>query len=306
MQAVDLFGEPIANGHKSVLAQSFDYPPFSVLNAREGWWQERKRQWLALGIKSEEGRDIDPTSVPKNLPEGHYMAGRGNNEGGSIFDPVLTELFYRWFTPPGGLIADPFAGGSVRGVVAGVLGYGYKGFELRGEQVDANRAQAAMITPEADVTWQAGDSAATVPQWAGAADFLFSCPPYGDLEVYSDDPTDISGMDYPDFLVAYRAIIAAAVAKMKDDSFAAFVVGDFRDKKGFYRNFVSHTIDAFIDAGAGYYNEAILVTCVGTLPIRIGRQFRAGRKLGKTHQNIVVFCKGNPKRAAQKCEGVLE
>ena len=52
----DLFGEPVLTGHKSVLAQTFDYPPFSVLNAREGWWQERKRQWLALGIKSEVGR----------------------------------------------------------------------------------------------------------------------------------------------------------------------------------------------------------------------------------------------------------
>jgi hypothetical protein len=52
----DLFGEPIVDGHKSVLAQTFEYPPFSVLNAREGWWQERKRQWLALGIKSEVGR----------------------------------------------------------------------------------------------------------------------------------------------------------------------------------------------------------------------------------------------------------
>jgi len=56
MRETDLFGEPVINGHKSVLAQTFDYPPFSVLNAREGWWQERKRQWLALGIKSEVGR----------------------------------------------------------------------------------------------------------------------------------------------------------------------------------------------------------------------------------------------------------
>ena len=56
MVETDLFGEPVVNGHKSVLAQTFAYPPFSVLNAREGWWQERKRQWLALGIKSEVGR----------------------------------------------------------------------------------------------------------------------------------------------------------------------------------------------------------------------------------------------------------
>ena len=56
MNDLDLFGEPVINGHKSVLARTFEYPPFSVLNAREGWWQDRKRQWLALGIKSEVGR----------------------------------------------------------------------------------------------------------------------------------------------------------------------------------------------------------------------------------------------------------
>lgn len=38
------------------LAERFGVPPFSVLNAREGAWQDRKRQWMALGIKSELGR----------------------------------------------------------------------------------------------------------------------------------------------------------------------------------------------------------------------------------------------------------
>lgn len=38
------------------LGERFGLPPFSVLNAREGWWQDRKRAWLALGIKSEVGR----------------------------------------------------------------------------------------------------------------------------------------------------------------------------------------------------------------------------------------------------------
>jgi hypothetical protein len=38
------------------LAERFGVPPFSVLNAREGWWQARKAAWLALGIKSELGR----------------------------------------------------------------------------------------------------------------------------------------------------------------------------------------------------------------------------------------------------------
>lgn len=38
------------------LAAQFGAPPFSVLDARQGWWQTRKRQWLALGIQSEIGR----------------------------------------------------------------------------------------------------------------------------------------------------------------------------------------------------------------------------------------------------------
>lgn len=53
----DLFGDDVRpDPHGSLLAVAWEYPPFSVLNAREGWWQERKRQWLALGIKSELGR----------------------------------------------------------------------------------------------------------------------------------------------------------------------------------------------------------------------------------------------------------
>jgi len=38
------------------LSAQFGIPPFSVFNAREGWWQERKRAWLSLGIQSELGR----------------------------------------------------------------------------------------------------------------------------------------------------------------------------------------------------------------------------------------------------------
>lgn len=53
---VDLFGDVVRDPHGSLLGEEFLVPPFSVLSAREGWWQERKRKWLALGIKSELGR----------------------------------------------------------------------------------------------------------------------------------------------------------------------------------------------------------------------------------------------------------
>jgi ParB/Sulfiredoxin domain len=51
-------GEPAAEPGQGIgsLAERFGVVPFSVLNAREGWWQDRKRAWLALGIQSELGR----------------------------------------------------------------------------------------------------------------------------------------------------------------------------------------------------------------------------------------------------------
>ena len=225
--------------------------------------------------------------------------------GTSIFDPVICELAYSWFSPPGGVVLDPFAGGSVRGIVASHVGRQYIGCELRAEQVEANRAQENIAVDPMPV-WHCTDSRNIDKVCADVqADMVFSCPPYADLEVYSDDPNDLSTLAYAEFLKAYREIIAKACGLLKQDRFACFVVGDVRDRKGNYYNFVGDTVEAFKAAGLNYYNEAILVTAVGSLPIRAGKQFAASRKLGKTHQNVLVFVKGDGKRAAQAC-GTVE
>lgn len=56
LDGYDLFGEIARPKAENVLSRRFGYPPFTVLNARGGWWQERKRQWIAIGIKGEIGR----------------------------------------------------------------------------------------------------------------------------------------------------------------------------------------------------------------------------------------------------------
>ena len=48
------------NEDRQTLAERFGVPPFSVLDARQGYWQERKRAWLSLGIQSELGRGAAP------------------------------------------------------------------------------------------------------------------------------------------------------------------------------------------------------------------------------------------------------
>lgn len=590
----DLFGDAIQPPKRGKIADEFLVPPFTILNAREGFWQDRKRAWLSQGIKSEVGRGgkgayptsgsasdmsiqgVNAGSGPaaeahrrKSGPARAFNMGMNasaengwgleddHGSGTSIFDPVVCELVYRWFCPPDGTVLDPFAGGSVRGVVAAMLGRRYWGCDLRDEQIAANNDQANDIldggacdpdqltpcvrvgdvwlkrddlcdvhgasggkartcwslaqratrglttagsrqspqvylvaamakalglpfvahVPEGDVStgpvaravaigatviqhragyntvicarsreyaaehgyteipfgmeceeavtqtsrqvanvpdgvgrivvpvgsgmslagvlwglrntgrripvvgvvvgsdpverldryappswremvelvpsgvdyerhvagaiggvdldpvyeakcvpfvgpgdlfwivghrdpvaasyrrprWACGDSATVIPASAPECDLVFSCPPYGDLEVYSDDPKDLSAMEWQAFLTAYRAIVAASVARLRKDRFACFVVGDFRDGRGLYRNFVAETIAAFHAAGAALYNEAILVTAVGSLPVRVRKQFAVSRKMGKTHQNILVFVKGDPKRATVAC-----
>lgn len=388
----NLFGDAIEPPSRGKLSDQFVVPPFSVLDARSGYWQDRKRAWLALGIESELGRgagvwiESDETGSPADRQRDYQSrlspggsarpacdysqrergdgAGRpiGRTDGNllgfsaaatirrggvgfdgskvlrrersdldrsqglgatcdayrnagdevdgaaatgtSIFDPIICELTYRWFCPPHGFVLDPFAGGSVRGIVAALLERQYYGIDLSARQIKANQIQAARICGDLKPTWAVGD-AMTVALPTRAA-VLLSCPPYGDLEIYSDDSRDLSQMAYPEFLAAYRAIIARCAAVLADDRFACFLVGDFRDDRGIYRNFVAETIAAFQAAGLEFYNEAILVTAVGSLPIRVTKGFNVSRKLGRTHQHYLCFVKGDPRRAAEACNGQLE
>jgi len=53
---------------------------------------------------------------------------------------------------------------------------------------------------------------------------LFTCPPYVDLEVYSDKKEDLSTMKYEDFKKAYFKIIKESCDLLKDNRFAVIVI----------------------------------------------------------------------------------
>jgi hypothetical protein len=292
------FGQDLMRGEHKIGEASTGGVLYDAPSAADPAFYQKKR-----AAEAKVGRELTTAEFLRD----HYVAPDGStvaSSGTSIFDPTLTELLYRWFSPPGGLILDPFAGGSVRGVVASKLGRRYLGVELRKEQVEANRAQAEEIcaAEEHQPVWHHGDSTNLDKIAADVeADFVFSCPPYADLEIYSDDPRDLSTMEYPAFRSAYAEIIRKACDRLKEHRFAAFVVGDARGPDGNYYGIPYDTIAAFRAAGLHLYNEAVLVTPVGSLPIRVGRQFATTRKLGKTHQNVLIFLKGDAKRATTAC-----
>ena len=296
---VNLFGEEELDVTQSVLRQKFIEPPFSIIDTRQANWQERKRTWKQLGIRPE----IVNNNNTKTFNISDWAAEKADKDmpAISIFDPALCEVIYKWFVPDGGSILDPFAGGAVRGIVANFMGYHYTGIDIRQEQIDDNRSQALDILPvNNQPQWYVGDSDKLLGKWVadcedmlegeGYYDFVFSCPPYADLEKYSDLEGDISNMNYTDFLSAYRSIIAKACFLLKPGGMAAFVVGEVRDKKGNFYGLVPDTVKAFRDAGMAFYNEIIMVTPTGTAAIRAGGMMK-NKKIVRTHQNILVFIK---------------
>ena len=283
MKNVDLFGVEIQED--VLLRDKFIEPPFSILDTKSGSWQQRKKQWSKLGIKSEVGRDsvvinMGTTNVSKNSAS--YV---------SIFDPALCEVLYHWFCPTNGKILDPFAGGSVRGIVANKLGFKYTGIDIRQEQIDSNREQGLNILEvNNQPQWYVGDSNEVLDGFTEKYDFVFSCPPYADLEVYSDLPNDISNMNYNDFMIAYKSIIKKSCDLLKEGCYACFIVGEVRDKKGNYIGFVPDTIKSFMECGMKFYNEAILLNAVASASMRANGNMKT-EKLVKIHQNVLIFKK---------------
>lgn len=284
----DLFGNEIIED--VLLRDKFIEPPFSVLDTKTGSWQKRKNQWKRIGIKSEVGREVQ---YKYGFNPNEMQSGKKEEDRVSVFDPALCEVIYHWFCKDGGRILDPFCGGSVRGIVASYLGYDYLGIDIRPEQIASNYEQAKEIFKDKNKypDWICGDSNEVIePMEETDFDLVFSCPPYADLEVYSDMEGDISNMLYDDFLIAYRSIIKKSCDKLKSGGYAVFVVGEVRGKNGNYIGFVPDTIKAFMDCGMGYYNEAILLNPIASASLRANGNMKSG-KLVKIHQNVLVFKK---------------
>ena len=296
---IDLWGNEVTKVYE--LKDDYIEPPFSVMDTKQGRWQRRRNKWKSLGIESELGRKVDGAHFAGR----HRQAERSGKKPAestqrildvgehSIFDPVVCELAYHWFCPhKESKILDPFAGGSVRGIVANTKGHKYTGIELRKEQVESNRKQAQKILDKDNQPqWIEGDSNQILDKFnGGQCDFIFSCPPYGNLEIYSNMKEDISNMDYPQFLPIYKSIIKKSCKLLKQGELACFVVGEFRDKQGYYHGFVKDTIDAFVEAGMKYYNEIILLNAIGSASVRANTAMK-NRKIVKIHQNVLVFKK---------------
>jgi tRNA G10 N-methylase Trm11 len=203
------------------------------------------------------------------------------------------------------LILDPFAGGIVRGAVAGILGRYYLGYDISKEQVQHNEKNWQLLKNQytdilTDVRW-INDDSSNIGFQNNIFNMMLTCPPYYDLEVYTDNPNDLSNQKtYQDFIKKYTNIIQLCYNKLRDNSFAVIVVAEIRDNNGIMYGFVPDTINAFRQAGFQYYNEMILENRVVSLGVRCPKYFDQSRKVGRHHQNVLVFYKGDTREIENK------
>ncbi|MDR3245009.1 MAG: site-specific DNA-methyltransferase [Prevotellaceae bacterium] len=304
------------------LTDRFVVPPFSVLDTRKGYWQERKSIWRKIIGDMGESRNDTLIQAPELKYKGIYQRTRKHREtlgigfaeylekyvsdedkerastkvlshGVSILDPVLSEIVCRWFNVDGGKVFDCFAGDTVFGYVAAHLGYDFTGIELRKEQVELNNKRVENLP--ARYICDDGQNVAKHIE-ADSQDLLFSCPPYFDLEKYSNNVADASNQKtYAGFIGILKNAFTSALSCLKNDRFAIIVVGDVRDKKtGFYYTFADDVKQIFNEAGARLYNELILVETGASSALRAAHNMKT-RKVVKMHQNVLCFYKGNPK-----------
>ena len=278
------------------LNERFVVPPFSVFNTHQPYWKNRMLMWRDLGLCGTNGR---VTGMNGLSYDNRRMDKHKENpiNGTSTFSPVLCEVVYKWFTTPNSKILDPFAGGITRGAIASILGHNYRGYDININQVNSNNEEYTKLLDkyviEGSCNWVACDVRQDMVD--AKYDFIFTCPPYYNLEVYSDNPMDLSTKGtYDEFLVDYSSIISECYKLLNDNCFMVWVVSDVRDKKTTeYYGLVADTIKIAQNIGFKFYNEIVLYNETGNLAITSGDYMRRARKVGRQHQNVLVFYKGD-------------
>ena len=258
-------------------------PPFSILDTRQIYWQERRREWYSI---------LGDTSFSREHVLGDDLLGTINS-GVSLFDPVLAEIIFRWFTPhKNSKILNLFAGGVEPNIVAAYNGHHITGIELRMEQIEhtCRIADRLKINHKLNIIC---DDVLNLNLHApnNEFDLIVSSPPFYSLEQYSTNPDDFSNKNEVEFDLLMEKVILSSASKLKDNRFAVFVVSEVRRADGSFIGFVPKVIKWFLAAGFVYYNEIVLINSIGTLPFRINRAW-SNRKIGRMHQNVLVFFKG--------------
>ncbi len=242
--------------------------------------RRRVRDWRRLL-----GEDGHTGTRAETMRKDHDSVYTGSH---SVFPAPLVEWILLRYAPSGCRILDAFAGGPPRAVVASIMGYAYVGFEIRQEQIDENTATLGELHLSGS-SYILGDGC-ELGKDAGLFDMALTCPPYWNLETYSDLPNDLSNLrTYQQFDDSMLNCAKAHRKHMKPGAFVCIVVGPFRDKKtSELIDFPAHTVINFQEAGFIFWQQIVLSKNFASAAKRSTNAWQ-GHKLVPVHEFLQVF-----------------
>jgi len=197
----------------------------------------------------------------------------------SHFPQEVASICYELFLRDATSIFDPFAGWGERGAFAKTFNKNYVGFDINPVAIESALNLYGVQNTLAD---SADDD---IPEFDG----LITCPPYWNLESYSDSGIDAI-QTWGKFLFEYRRIIERCYLSAKSGTNFCFMVGDWRDS-GKYYDFTHQTRAALYSCGAVPVDElCVSRKLVSKIKVMIPQAVRLGYTV-KVHETLLVFRK---------------
>jgi hypothetical protein len=226
----------------------------------------------------------------KMLGGGLETKKSGSRVQASIMPAELVAFFAKYYAKPGDTYLDPFIGQGVQMQVAHELGMHYIG-------MDASRTFMAYVERTRDriddhtttIDVRLGDSRhpTHIPDHTG--DFMFTSPPYWDVEYYGDEPEQLgTNHTYDEFMTGITDVMRAWHPKMKPGAYAIINTNDIR-KDGRFIPYHADYIRATTNAGWTMHDMWIIDGLVGGLPKAFGVAFNLKRIAPKVHEYALVF-----------------
>lgn len=248
----------------------YDFEPKS-------YWEFKKNTEFDKGIKDEVASDSLKKDLQTKKESLTYNKSWGARTALSKFNSEYAKNIINFYTTKNCKILDPFSG-RTRQIICKKLGRNYTGFEINPKYSNDT----------------INDDCINIEKYFNETDkfdFLFTCPPYWNREIYSDIKGDISNLKtYKLFLVEYQKRFEKCVKFIDDKGLCMIVVADFRDKEFYSLHY--DTIRIFKEFGWNLYDLVILEMNPAARQCYYSQAITNRRTL-MTHEYLLIFCKNS-------------
>jgi len=220
------------------------------------------------------------------------------NDGGflSKFNSEYAKRILEMWSKEGDLVLDPFCGRSSRPIISTLMKRNYFGFDVLEDNLEEARTQHKTFVSDGDFELGKMKLVHSSSEFVDdhisrddVADFVFTCPPYFNIERYESADGQLTDIkSYDNFLEVYSRILENTSSKLKPGGFFVVVVANFRMDNKFY-DFSGDTksiLKGFLD----YHDEVILeMSPAKRHPLYL--QAITNLNCLKTHEYCLVFRK---------------